>query len=265
MKSRWLRALIIVFVTYISLALITNFLEQQFVFQGVKLNDGHRFDFAIPFDSDYVKSDDGTKLHYLHFYPDGAPLGRILYLHGNSKNLDHWGQFAKDFTSRGYEVVMPDYRGYGLSDGTPEEEQLYEDGILFWQKFMSSYDCKKIILGRSLGSGVACSIAEKKTTDLLILETPITTLREIVLAQNPLGFFPFQLKNKFDNISKIKSITSPIYVIQGDKDRVTPMEAVKQLEPLVEKNGQFYTIEGGGHKNLNQFRSYHKVLDQILK
>ena len=159
---------------------------------------------------------------------------------------------------------MIDYSGYGKSSGKSTEKKLYQNAETVWEwtkKEWNHYD-KKVIYGRSLGTGVATFLASKNKADLVILETPFDNLKGTMLYYSPLIIVPF--KYKFPNKKHLSQITSDIVIFHGTNDWVVPLTSAVKLKPLLKKNDKFIIIEGGGHKNLRDFPLYHKKLEEIM-
>ena len=102
---------------------------------------------------------DGTQLHgwWLPSKP-GVPLkGTVLHLHGNGGNLAyHLGAVAW-LPEQGYQVLMLDYRGYGLSQGKPGLPAVYQDidAAFDWLEQQPSVQGQPlIVLGQSLGGAM---------------------------------------------------------------------------------------------------------------
>ncbi|MQT33745.1 alpha/beta fold hydrolase [Pseudomonas helleri] len=102
---------------------------------------------------------DGTQLHgwWLPAKP-GVPLkGTVLHLHGNGGNLAyHLGAVAW-LPEQGYQVLMLDYRGYGLSQGKPGLPAVYQDidAAFDWLEQQPSVQGQPlIVLGQSLGGAM---------------------------------------------------------------------------------------------------------------
>jgi uncharacterized protein len=193
----------------------------------------------------------------LLFKADSAK-GFILYFHGNAGNLQRWGNYAPDFTSLGYDILMIDYRGYGKSTGTPTEENLYNDAqaVLAWVKSNVHYS-RFIIYGRSLGSAVASQLSTQAQPDLLILETPFEELADVL--------YFFKSHYQFPNKSFLPEVKCRKVIIQGTDDGIVPLSSALKLKPLMDEQDLFVIIEGGSHNNLREFKKYHETLRDILK
>jgi pimeloyl-ACP methyl ester carboxylesterase len=252
----------ILLVCWLLLIMSTEFIQDKLVFQATKLAPDHVFTFNHRFEEHAIKTKDGETLSALLFPADSASKGLILYFHGNAGNLQRWGEYAPDFTTLGYDILMVDYRGYGKSTGVPDETSLYDDAveILKWAEGIAHK--KLIIYGRSLGSGVACNLAARSNPDLLILETPFYELKDAVST----WLRPFvHLKYEFPNYKLLPQVKCRKVIIQGTKDSVVPYESAVKLKPLLGGQDEFVVVAGGGHNNLSEFSIFHETLRRVLR
>lgn len=238
--------------------------QKKIIFRPDKLDVEHVYTFDIPHDEFYLTHPNGEKINSIFFQSEESKA-LVVYFHGNSKNLQHWGKYITDIVARGYDVVAIDYRGYGKSDGEVGEENMYEDGQLVYNWAKENYPDQELVLwGRSLGTGVASYISTKNIANKLILETPFYNMEELVKTRFPLLILPVEMKYKFPNNEHIENNTMQTYIIQGTKDSIVPFKSASKLQPILESDDLFFTIKGAGHKNLHKFNDYHSVLDKIL-
>jgi len=243
---------------YLVAALGFNLFQDQFVFQSESLPKSHTYTFNSPFEEHFLTTGSEDTLNVLLFKAAQPAKGLILYFHGNADNLQRWGQYAIDFTSLGYDILMMDYRGYGKSTGMPSESIIYEDSkiVLTWAKANIPYS-QLIIYGRSMGSAVASNLATTALPDLLILETPFDELKS--------ALYTFSSKHKFPTKDFLAKVTCKRILIHGTNDWVVPLSSALSLKPLLNDSDQFVIIEGGSHNNLRDFSDYHKTLEEALK
>ena len=157
----------------IGLGIALYVFQERLIFYPEKLSDKHQFKFEVPCTELTYTTDDGESLNALLFKSE-ASKGLVYYHHGNARNLELWGTKAIDFTSRGYDVLMYDYRGFGKSTGKiKNEKMLYNDAVMIYKKLLHDYAEKNILIfGISLGTGIATKLAYENNTKMLILETP---------------------------------------------------------------------------------------------
>lgn len=213
-----------------------------------------------------LKAPDGNSLHAL-WIKRKNPKGLILYFHGNTGSLKRWGKIAAKLTDFGYDVLAPDYRGYGKSTGNPSEKALIVDAKLFYQKALDHYAPEQIIFyGRSLGSGVAVQLATQTDPKLVILETPFYSLLDVVHSKLPIYPYRLMLRHPFLSNRYIRQIKCPITMMHGSRDLLVYYRSAAKLYRLVADRPDvfFHTFEGGGHNDLSTFPKYQKILNDLL-
>jgi len=256
--------LIALIALYLGLILLLYFKQKDFIFYPTKLNQKYNFSQFKNFEELYFTVNEAT-IHALHFKTENSK-GLVLYFHGNAGALDKWGYEAVEFISRGYEVVMPDFRSYGKSTGKLSEKNMNEDALMIYQKVVEDIDPSKIVIyGRSLGSGVATELASKVNAKLLILETPYTCIDDV--AKRGFFFLPVSslLKFHFHNDQKIDKLNCPVHIFHGTKDELIPYTQSLNLAEIYGDNSILTSIKGGTHNNLITFDIYQKKLDKLLK
>ena len=252
-------------VLYLLLWAVVYVGQTSIVFQPEYLPDDFEFEFNANFKEGYIETSDKIPLNYLHFKTREEKKGLILYFHGNSLNLEFWGKAHGDFTKRGYDVFMIDYRGYGKSEGKLSELKMYEDARMVYDHLMREYSPEEtIIYGRSLGTGVASNLATQVPAKHLILETPYYSMQSLFLDQVMILWLPFDLKYQFANNKNIPQVPYPVTILHGTEDLVVPYRNAIRLRDILKADDEFITIEDGEHKNLSGFPLFQQTLDRIL-
>ncbi len=224
------------------------------------------FEYAFPHPHDEVRLQvEGDTIHALHFKVD-RPRGAVLYLHGNAGSLSSWGSIASDFLDHGYDVLIPDYRGYGKSTGKiTSERMLLEDAAEAYEYLKRHHTEDRIIVyGRSLGTSIATHLAANNSPKMLILESAYYSLRDLARRQFPY-LPPILLKYPLRTDVWITDVTCPIYLFHGTTDELVPYEASERLLSRIRSEHELFAIQGGGHNDLGQFSEYHNRLDQLLR
>ena len=126
-------------------------------------------------------------------------------------------------------------------------------------------DEKYIILyGRSLGSGFATKLASMNNPRKLILDAPYYSLTKVTARYAPFMPLSILMKYPMPTYKWLKYVQCPIYIIHGTNDKLIPFKTSVKLSKICPKLTRLYTVIGGGHKDLNNFESYHKMLAEIL-
>jgi hypothetical protein len=262
----WLSTFITVLVVYIAISIALYYLQDYMLFKPEKLSK----DFQFTYDNQDIKEHnletrDGAVINGLQFIPKGKSKGIVLYLKGNSKSIKGWGKFAVDFTRHDYTVLMVDYRGFGKSTGRRSQKAIKRDLQEVYNKIKELTTEDRIILyGRSLGSGFAAKLASMNNPKLLILDAPYYSLTNVTKRYAP--FMPLSLLIKYPlpTYKWLKYVQCPIHIIHGTNDKLIPYKTSVKLSQINPKLTKLHSVIGGGHKNLNNFESYHKMLDDIL-
>ncbi len=196
------------------------FLQERFIFFPEKLSCDHRFNFEQPFDEINFKTRDNVSLNGILFKSDSSN-GLIFYLHGNAGSLDSWGGVAKTYTDLHYDVLVLDYRGFGKSEGKINSQgQLFQDVQIVYDEMKRKYEERRIIvIGYSIGTGLAAKISSINYPRLLILQAPYFSLTDVVKHAYP--FIPtFLLKYKLETNQYIKVCKMPVVIFHGSEDEV---------------------------------------------
>jgi pimeloyl-ACP methyl ester carboxylesterase len=244
------------------------FRQENMIFYPEALPPNFQYSFPARFD-EVTLSVDGAAINALHFKTDN-PKGVIIYFHGNAGNLRGWGEVALDFTRLSYDVLIPDYRGYGKSTGKiRSEEMLHRDAAVAYNYLKERYLENQItIYGRSIGTGIAVYLAKDAMPRILILESPMFNMRD--LARHHYPFMPswlvgLILKYPMRTDLWIADVPCPVYLFHGTEDDVVPYNSSERLLKLIRTQSRLFTIPGGGHNNLSDLPLYHEELERILK
>lgn len=197
-----------------------------------------------------VKTSDGLELSGWFAPPadEGKPV--IVLFHGNAGNIALRAGKTRDFLNRGYGYLLAEYRGYGGNPGKPAEEGLYADGRA-WLESVKSYPV--VIWGESLGTGVATRMATEYKAQAVILEAPFTRAADV--GQKAYPYLPVSLliRDRFDSISRIRDIHSPLLIVHGEFDDVVPIQLGRRLFETATEPKEFVMLSGAGHSNLYDF------------
>ncbi len=262
----WTQILIFILAAYIIISVLLYYLQDYFLFKPEKLPPDFNFYYENQKVSEYhLETRDGAIINGLHFSVE-KPLGVILYLKGNSKSIKGWGKFAVDFTRNNYDVIMIDYRGFGKSTGKRSQKAIKHDLQFIYNKIREKVNEKYIIIyGRSMGSGFATKLASMNNPKMLILDAPYYSLTKVTGRYMPFMPLSIILKYPMPTYKWIKYVKCPIHIIHGTEDKLIPFRSSVKLSQINAKLTRLHPIIGGGHKNLNNFESYHKILGEIIK
>lgn len=249
---------------YSSLCCILYFSQESIIFFPEKLDKNYKFRFEGDYEEQKIKTHDGIFLHGLLFKTHN-PKGVIFYLHGNSENLSSWGYIAKTYTDLNYDIFILDYRGYGKSEGKIiNESQLFADNQIAYNHIKKRYSENTIIvLGYSIGSGMAAKLASTNNPKMLVLQAPYYSLSDVMKHKFP--FVPtFILKYQFATHNYVKNCKSPVVVFHGDQDEVIDHGHSLKLKNEFKKQDTFITLPEQYHNGMNENSHYKIELAKLL-
>ena len=262
----WISTILLISGVYIAISIALYYLQDYMLFKPEKLPKDFQFDYENQQTKEYnLETRDGAIINGLRFFPNGESKGVVLYLKGNSKSIKGWGKFAVDFTRHGYNVLMVDYRGFGKSTGKRSQKAIKRDLQLVYDKIKEQISEDRIVLyGRSLGSGFATKLASMNHPKMLILDAPYYSLRKVTARYAPFMPLSILLKYPMPTYKWLKYVQCPIHIIHGTHDKLIPYKSSVKLSQIRPKLTKLHTVIGGGHKNLNNYESYHNMLDDIM-
>jgi len=261
----WLHISLWVLGIYIAISVLLYYLQEFFLFKPEKLPADFEFYYKNQVVEEYnIETRDGATINGLHFRVE-QPRGVVLYLKGNSKSIKGWGKFAVDFTRNNYDVVMVDYRGFGKSTGKRSQKAIKHDIQYIYNKLRERVPEEYIILyGRSLGSGFATKLASMNNPKMLILDAPYYSLKHVTGRYMPFMPLSLILRYPMPTYKWLKYVNCPIHIIHGTQDELIPFKSSLKLSQVKAKSTRLHPVIGGGHKNMNNFESYHLILSDIV-
>lgn len=199
----------------------------------------------------YLKSSDGVKLSSFYI-PNPDANKTMMYFHGNAGNASQRLPVATELAELDCNVLLVEYRGYGLSDGKPSEDGIYLDARAALSFLIDQKEIKPdsiFLFGRSLGSTAAIDLAMDHDFAGIILVTPLSSGEDVARSAG-LGYLSPFIGNPFNNKEKIAELTEPILIIHGDSDEVLPLEMGMALKKSAKSPTRLAVIPGAGHNNI---------------
>lgn len=232
-----------------------NLLDRHFIFFPERDIYQNPRDIGLNFEEVFFETLDGVNLHGW-FVPAESDT-TLIWFHGNAGNISHrLENLLLLHRSLNINIFIFDYRGYGRSEGSPSEEGMYLDAQAALNHISSRQmeipTRRLVFFGRSLGSAIAVELATSHQVHAIILESPFTSIQDMARQAYPylpsrLLVLPFQ--SRFDSLSKIGRVNSPVMVIHGDIDNIVPYKVGRRLYSAANVPKRFYTVFGGGHSN----------------
>ncbi len=195
---------------------------------------------------------DGVALRGALFQSSSPDPLTVLYFHGNAESAASCLPLGEHLASRGARVFLAEYRGYGGCPGRPSESGLYEDGEAAHELLRARgvKEDRLVLVGRSLGTGVAVEMAHRGYGCALLLVSPYTSITDV--GRNRFGpLVHVALLDSFDSLSRIGSVKVPVVAIHGTADTLIPFALGKRLIEAA-PSGRLVPVEGRGHNDLDE-------------
>ncbi|MBC8004934.1 MAG: alpha/beta fold hydrolase [Verrucomicrobia bacterium] len=264
MNKLFLKVLKYLIIVYVAACGLLFLFQEKMIFFPQKLDKDYEFTFDRSFEEIFIKTNDQSTLNGLLFKTDSSK-GLIFYLHGNAGSLQRWGEVATHYTALNYDVFMLDYRGYGKSDGSiSSTEQVFSDVQTAYNRMLELYDQENIVvIGFSIGSGIAAKLASVNQPKLLILEAPYYSMTDMMHHRYP--FLPaFLLKYKFSTNEYLEECEMPVAIVHGTDDPVIYYGSSIKLQEHFKAKDTLITLEGQGHNGMIHNAQYFTALDKLL-
>ena len=242
-----------------------NPLEKSLIYHPSEWPTDFKISENGPVEEAWITTEDGTKIHGL-FIEHPHPKGIALVCHGNAGNVaDRISSLANLNQAHQLSVLMFDYRGFGKSSGKPDEQGLYMDARAA-RKWLAERtgagESDIIMMGRSLGGGVAVELAAKDGAKALVLASTFTSLPDVAKQHARLLPTGFMMTQRLDSANKIKDYFGPLLQSHGRADRLIPIEIGRKLHAAAPGKKRFIEVEGG--HNAPQSPEYHEALEELL-
>jgi fermentation-respiration switch protein FrsA (DUF1100 family) len=147
------------------------------------------------------------------------------------------------------QVFIVDYRGYGRSEGKPNESGVYLDARAAWEYLTAERGIageRIVVFGKSLGGAVAVDLAAEVTPAGLIVQSSFCSVPAMARVHYP--FVPgWMVRTKMDSLSKIGAVVCPKLFIHSRNDEIVPIEQGRALFEAAVGEKRFVEIEGASH------------------
>ncbi|HEX2539836.1 MAG TPA: alpha/beta fold hydrolase [Caldimonas sp.] len=183
----------------------------------------------------------------------------LIYFGGNAEDVSHnLPDLSRTFP--GHAIFLLHYRGYGGSGGTPSEAALFADALALFDRVHAEHP-RVLVIGRSLGSGVAVHLASVRPVARLVLVTPYDSLGEIAAGRFPIFPVRWLLRDKFESRTYAPKVTAPTLLIGAEHDEVVPLRSAELLATRFQPGvARLVVLPGTGHNTVSDHPRYLPLL-----
>ncbi|UCH52109.1 MAG: alpha/beta hydrolase [Chloroflexota bacterium] len=241
-----IRILIIVAGAYVMFIVLLYIFQPHYVYYPERTLSRDPSRVGLQFDTVYFETTDGVKLSGW-FIPNESARGVILFCHGNAGNISHRLESIEIFHRLGLEVFIFDYRGYGQSEGKPNEHGTYKDAEAAWQYLIEECQVSPnevIVFGRSLGGAVASWLAQSHTPKALVLESTFVSLPDIATKLYPYLPVRLLLRFEYNTAEYLRRVDCPVLIVHSRDDEIMPLSQGQRLFEMAKEPKRFLEISG---------------------
>ncbi|MGD0517254.1 MAG: alpha/beta hydrolase [Thermoguttaceae bacterium] len=256
-KASWRRSIIRLIrslaVVYLLVMVCMMFLENSLIFFPSRYPSGDWKPGGLTFEDAWFQAADGTKLHGW-YVPREKPSSAILFCHGNAGNITHRADILEQLHNTvGASVLIFDYRGYGRSEGKPNEAGILADARAARAWLANREKIKEkdiVVMGESLGGAVAVDLAAKDGAKGLVLISTFTSLPDVAAYHYPI--FPVRLlmRTRLDAVGQIANYKGPLLQMHGEADTIVPFKFGHRLFDAANEPKQLLVFPQHDHNDL---------------
>ena len=220
---------IVLLALYAIVCVVVYFMQERIFFQPDKLSDRHVFRQGEEIELEVAEN---LFIHCLLLKEENSQ-GLVIYFHGNKGSNRRCLHQAYGLMGNQYDILMPDYRGFGKSDGKiTSEKQLYHDAEAVYQYALQHYDENDIILvGYSMGTGMVTHLASQHNPAHVVLNSPYISFIDLKNRKFPL-VPDFLIKYPLNNKKQIAQIKSQVTIFHGTTDDLIPYDSAESLQAV---------------------------------
>jgi len=209
----------------------------------------------------WIETADGLRLHA--WYAPGPPSGpTLIWSHGNAGNVAGREDVLLELAARDLAVLAYDYRGYGRSEGQPNEPGVYLDAEAAYdsERARGTPPARIVCLGESLGGAVSIRLATRRPCAGVAVVSTFTSLGDV--ARRHYGPLAVLAGRRFESLRRVARLTAPLLVAHGDADEIVPFELGERLFAAASEPKRFLRVRGAAHNDVFGSRA---LLDAIAE
>ena len=193
--------------------------------------------------------------------------GLVAITHGNAELIDHLLDDARRWRRMGFDVVLPEYRGYGRSTGSPSQDGIVGDTLAAIDWALAQTGRRALVLhGRSLGTGVAMQVAARlgevaspHGLELAVLEAPFTSIASYAPRY---GLPPFIVRDPYRTDEVLPILACPVLILHTRDDEVVPIAHGQALASLAPARITLVEFDGSHNSGISMTRQYWTAVEQ---
>ena len=188
----------------------------------------------------------------------------LVYFGGNAEDVSlEMPGFSVAFPN--YAIYLLHYPGYGGSSGSPSEKAIVADALALFDRVHAQHQ-NVVVIGRSLGSGVAIHVASLRPVSRLVLVTPFDSLQDVAAENYPYVPVRWLLRDKFESWRYAPQVVAPTRIIVAEQDEIVPRASTDRLRTRFKNDIVSYVVvPGTGHNTISDSADYLSLLKATIQ
>lgn len=235
------RCVVYVLVAYLVYCGLLFFYQHKLIFPAAAAGEASQTPFHRATEIIEVETDEGTTIGWFIPAPapapgsrglgglDGSPRPLVVFLHGNAELIDHQLGTVAFYHAQGISVLLPEYRGYGHSEGSPSQAHIVADVVAMYDQVVArpGVDATQVIIhGRSIGGAIGAQLADQRPCVGVVVESTPTSVAGQAWHY---GVPPFLVRSPFDTGRVFRGLDVPILILHGEHDAIFPYRHAEVL------------------------------------
>ena len=250
---------------------------------------------GMQYEDVWLTASDGVKVHAWFIQGGGDTFGpvdpvtsggdansvgsvrlRVVMFHGNGGNisvrLDQYQTMLRRWGN--VDLLAVEYRGYGLSEGSPSESGFAKDAEVAWDWIMERNardggDYATVLFGRSMGGAVASLLASKVRVNALILECAPSSIPYLAEHYEPWRSLHLggMIVNRFDTESYVRDVGAPVLVMHSEHDEIVPLSCSGRIMSAANEPKRFQLLPNAMHNGADLYAPsvYYSAIEGFLR
>jgi uncharacterized protein len=183
----------------------------------------------------------------------------VIYFGGNAEDVSQdMPEIAAAFPNKA--IYLMHYPGYGGSSGSPSQRTIFDSALALFDRIHAEHP-NVVVIGRSLGSGVAVWTASRRPITRLVLITPFDSLGDAAAPMYPYLPVRWLLRDKYESWRYAPQVTAPTQIVVAEDDEIIPRSSSDRLRTHFREGLVSYAVlPGVGHNTIQDSPDYWPLL-----
>ena len=213
----------------------------------------------------FVMKDGNRTCGYISKDTIKEKLPLVIYFGGNAEEVSHLADYKKYFSNSN--MVMINYRSFGLSQGKISEQTMFADALEVYDKLITNPEVDAnniIVIGRSIGTGVATYLSSQRKTNATVLITPYENMIDVAFEKYPFVPISLLIKHRFESDKYAPNITSPMLALISSNDQVIPKHHAYKLKEAWKGKTEALEVNED-HNSIMRNEEVWKKIEEFVK